>query len=400
MPIRVRLGGVEHDFDLGLPEHETELLGLLRKRPMDEVVAAYRKIQKTAASSEAVTAGHLRAVLRRITMQSEDRGFVPRDNEVYRDCLRYVRLDPENILTDEPLRPLKEEVDIRPIVQPYDDIDPEVQRTFEERFKGFAIETLQAIDSSLGNASLRARPNEALQYATILPRLWLYDLTCAWGLDLRPDITQHLGRKATPDEYRDQYIPLARKAEAAARAAMEADPPEQHQTEAKTRKARKRYADDDYFHQQKLIRLYRERITAQITAAEAMVASARTRRQLAETTRRNHVFQDEHEAAELALDRLRKKLKAFEAAPYDTIISAPKLDFLPATVTEEHVAPPRSQKHLYSEAAGYRPRDKAREMFEDLLLGEFKPPSRPAKSSEPTAVTAPARRPAPVRELE
>jgi hypothetical protein len=393
-----RLGTSDpRSFDLSLPEHEKDLLKALNQEPMPLVVDVYKRIQHLARSQPKPARDKLRNFLGSITTESRKRAFFPADNEVDFECLRYVRLDPWNIMTDEPLQPIGDEVDIRPIVQPLYGVQADIRRTFAHRLKGFVVETLRAIDTSLGKASQRAISQEELRYAIINTRLWLYDLTYQWNLDLRPDITETLdGRRATTSEYRD-FISLARKAEAAVKPALEPEAPAATQPD---RLLRQRYADYPMPRGLTLIRFYRERITDQVKAAEERLSGARMRLPVAGTSQISSIALEEVEQAAIELERLRRKKHAFERDEHGTIRSATALDFLPAIITEQHVAPRRGDKFLYSAAAGFRPRDRAREMLEDRLLGILKLPLPVSKTPEAPSMVAAPRPTVASREIE
>jgi len=395
MPFKLQTSDL-HSFDLSLPEQRNQLLKALANQPMPQVVDAYARIRQLATSQPKAARDQLHNFLGSITTESRKRAFLPAKNKADRECLRYVRLDPWNIMNDEPLQYRDDEIDVRPIVQPLYHVDPGIRRTFADRMKGFVIETLRAIDDSLGKASLRAIDNEELRYAIINTRLWFYDLTHAWRLDLRPDMTIGLGgQRPTPEQYRD-YIASARKAEAAAKPAMEPDAPEAHQPE---RPIRKRPADCHILHDLDLIRFYRERITDQVRAAEERLSGARMRLPVAGTPHISSIALEEVELAALELERLRRKKHAFEKDEHGTIRSAQAIDFLPASITEQDVAPRRSDKFLYLEAAGYRPPDRAQKMLEDQLLGTLTLPSRAPKTASAPPAPATRRRAMTQREI-
>ncbi len=388
LPFKAILAGRGQDFDLSLPQDVEQMMTTLGSEPMPTVVSVYRTIQATAKSSEAVVAGHLRAILKEITIQSRERGFVPRDEEIYRDLLRRVRPDPQNIMANKPLKSGPKEVDIRPLVEPLYESQPRVRKAFESKLKGFVIEALRAIDDSLAAAVGRAGRDDDLRYPIINKRLWLYDLTYRWKLDLRPDITQELGRQATPNEYRD-WITLAREAEAADMPEIEWDPPERSPARAR---APKHYYDSHLMRETELIGHYDRRITAQIASAEAAILAAKARPQAVAFGGPPSADTDEA-ALELHLELLRRKRAAFEKDRYGTIRSAPALDFLPATFTEEDVAAPRSHKFRYLLSTGFRAPDRATQFLEDLILGQLIHPtislpgeaaiSHPARQSTP-----------------
>ncbi|QEX20228.1 hypothetical protein FRZ61_01440 [Hypericibacter adhaerens] len=364
LPYRTYFAGQDRSFDLSLPGDEVELLDALSNEPMKRVVEVYGDLQRTAANADPATAGHLRGLLRRITTQSQDRGFLPRENRVYAECLHYTRLDPHNIIHDEALRKHKDEVDIAPMVEPLYDVKPDVRRNLAAKLKGFVIEALRNIDGSLGNASVRARHDEALQFAIINTRAWLYDVTYAWGLDLHPDVSRALGRRAMPDEYRDQYLSLARKAEKAA--GLQPAPPAP-EAQPQTVIRRPIYPHFDYHKERLLTELYRTRLVAQVAEAAKMFDDAMIRRNFAEycSGGRSAVHRDEEEAAQLRLDGLKRKLAAFEADPARTIRVARPLDFLPASVTEKDVVGP---KVFYApRVTGFQSPDKATQMLEAIL---------------------------------
>jgi hypothetical protein len=364
LPYRKHLAGQDRSFDLSLPEDEVELLDALSKEPMKRVVEVYGDLQRAAAAADSGAAGHLRGLLGRITTHSQNRGFLPREDRVYAECLHYTRLDPRNIIHDDALRRHKGEVDIAPMVEPLYDVQPDVRRNLAAKLKGFVIETLRNIDGSLGNASIRARHDEALQFAIINTRTWLYDLTYAWGLDIHPDITRELGRRATPDEYRDQYLPLARKAEKAA--GLQSDPPAP-EAQPRTVILRPVYPHFEYHKERLLTELYRTRLVAQVAEAAKMFDDAMIRRNFAEycSGGRSTVHRDEEEAAQLRLDGLKRKLAAFEADPARTTHAARPLDFLPASVTEKDVAGPKV--FHAPDVTGFRSPDKAAQMLEAIL---------------------------------
>lgn len=397
LPYRTHLAGQGRSFDLSLPEDEVELLDALSKEPMKRVVEVYGDLQRAAAAADSGAAGHLRGLLGRITMQSQDHGFLPREDRVYAECLHYTRLDPHNIIHDDALRRRKGEVDIAPMVEPLYDVQPDVRRNLAAKLKGFVIEALRTIDSSLGNASIRAKDNEELQFAIINTRTWLYDLTYAWGLDLHPEVTRELGRRATPEEYRDQYLPLARKAEKAA--GLDRDPPAP-KARSQTVILHPVYPFFEYHKERLLTELYRARLAAQIAEAAKMSDNAMTRRSFAELCSggRSAVLRDEEEAAQLRLDGLKRKRAAFEADPARTIRAARPLDFLPADVTEKDVAGPKA--FCAPAVTGFQSPDKATRMLEAILRERLwvivrqpqqkqpeQQPSRPAptKQSDRTA---------------
>lgn len=364
LPYRAHLAGQDRSFDLSLPEGEVELLDALSKEPMKRVVEVYGELQRTAATADPGAAGHVRGLLGRIAMQSQDRAFLPRENRIYAECLHYTRLDPHNIIHDDALRRRKGEVDIGPMVEPLYDVQPAVRRNLAAKLKGFVIEALRTIDVSLGNASIRARHDEELQFAIINTRTWFYDLIYAWGLDLHPEVTRVLGRRATPDEYRDQYLPLARKAERAA--GLE---PERPAREAKSQTVilHPVYPHFEYHKERLLTELYRTRLAAQIAEAAKTSDNAMMRRSFAELCSggRSAVHRDEEVGAQLRLDGLKRKLAAFEADPARTIRAASPLDFLPADVTEKDVAGPKA---FYAPAVtGFQSPDKATRMLEAIL---------------------------------
>lgn len=364
LPYRTHLAGLDRSFDLSLPEDEVELLDALSMEPMERVVEVYGDLQRAAAAASPDAAGHLRGLLGRITTHSQNRGFLPREDRVYAECLHYTRLDPRNIIHDDALRRRKGEVDIAPMVEPLYDVQPDVRRNLAAKLKVFVIETLRNIDGSLGNASIRARHDEALQFAIINTRTWLYDLTYAWGLDLHPDVTRMLGRRATPDEYRDQYLPLARKAEKAAGRKLDSPAP---RAQPQTVILHPVYPHFDYHKERLLTELYRTRLTAQVAEAMKAFDDAVIGRNFAEycSGGRSAVHRDEEAAAQLRLDGLKRKLAAFEADPARTIRAARPLDFLPANVTEKDVAGPKV--FCAPHVTGFRSPDKATQMLEAIL---------------------------------
>ena len=364
LPYRTRLAGQDRSFDLSLPEDEVDLLDALSKEPMKRVVEIYGDLQRAAATADSGAAGHLRGLLGRVTMQSQNRAFLPREDRIYAECLHYTRLDPRNIIHHDALRRRKGEVDIAPMVQPLYDVQQDVRRNLGAKLKGFVIEALRTIDISLGNASIRAKDDEELQFAIINTRSWFYDLIYDLGLDLHPEVTRELGRRATPEEYRDQYLTLARKAEKAA--GLEPQPPAP-ESQSQTVILQRVYPHFDYHKERLLTELYRTRLVAQVAEATKAFDDAMMGRNFAEycSGGRSTLHRDKEAAAQLRLAALKRKLAAFEADPARTIRAASPLDFLPANVTEREVAGPKV--FCAPDVTGFRSPDKAARMLEAIL---------------------------------
>lgn len=357
LPYRVKLAGQERSFDLSLRQDESELLDALSTEPMPRVFEIYHQIQRSKPKDKAA-AKHVEGLLGRITGRSLLRGLRPRERKVDQDCLWAGRLDLHNVPDGEPIRPWKDEVDTRPMLQPLYDIRPDVQHHLESRLKALDIEALRNVDDSLGKVAQRCLHDEELRYSVIIQRLWLYDLAYEWDLDLRPDIAQELGRRATPDEYRDQYIPLARKAEKAALLARDGHAGR----ETIEQPAKRRFFADSFFIlDQDRRRLYRQRLTDQIKAAEAEYKDATTNLTLMD--RSNPKFTEDQLIAKARLEQLYRKLEAFEADEHGTIRAAKLIDFMPAN---ENVRPDKMLKRL-----------------KELLFGTGPAPQADARASLP-----------------
>jgi Ti-type conjugative transfer relaxase TraA len=356
LPYRVKLAGQERTFDLSVRQDESELLDALSAEPMPRVFEIYHQIQQSKPKDKAA-AKYVEGLLGRITGRSLLRGLRPRERKIDQDFLWDGRLDLHNVPDGEPIRPWKDEVDTRPMLQPLYDIRPDVQFHLESRLKALDIEALRCLDDSLGKVAARSRHDEELLYSIIIQRLWLYDLAYEWGRDLRPDITNELKRRATPDEYRDQYIPLARKAEKAALLARDGhDGRETIEQPAK----RRFFADSFFIMDQARSRLYRQRLTDQIKAKEDEYQHATN---LALMDRSNPKFTEDQLIAKAHLDQLYRKLEAFEADKDSAIRTAKLIDFMPPN---ENVRPDKMLKRL-----------------KELLFGTGPAPQADARASLP-----------------
>lgn len=214
VPYRARLAGAERRFDLSLEEDRNDLLALLAGEPMGQVVQVYDEIRRIRPADKA-TADQLANFRGRITSASRRRGFLPRENKIDRDCLKYCRLDTDNMLDAPSLVPRRGEVDIRPMLMPLLSFNAEAARNLRTRLKNLCIEALRAVDYSLGEASRRSAPDAELQFPCINARRFLYGWTYRWGKALHPDWPD--GQPPTPFGYRSRYLLLAQEAAKATR---------------------------------------------------------------------------------------------------------------------------------------------------------------------------------------
>jgi hypothetical protein len=316
LPYRTHLAGQDRSFDLSLPEDVVELLDALSKEPMKRVVEIYGDLQRAAATADSGAAGHLRGLLGRITMQSQDRGFLPREDRVYAECLHYTRLDPRNIIHDDALRRHKGEVDIAPMVEPLYDVQPAVRRN------------LRMGPGSSPRRHPRAGPAcHAGGVSRSIPS------ACPQGREGGRTRTRSAGaRGAVADGDFPACVPHF-----------------------------------DYHKERLLTELYRTRLVAQVAEAAKAFDDAMMGRNFAEycSGGRSALHRDEEAAAQLRLAALKRKLAAFEADPARTIRAASPLDFLPASVTERDVAGPKV--FCAPDVTGFRSPDKAAQMLEAIL---------------------------------
>lgn len=328
------------NYDLNLSADRDSLLKALQTEKMPVVVQIYDAIRRMGRDRN-----DARDVLEKlrgsITHDAKTRGFLPKDDKIWAECLCYFRFDPLDILPDPELSPGRGEVDIRSAVQPLLGDKPAVWRLLRERLRMLVPEALRNVYASLLEASARAAGNKKgdLQLTVINSAVFVYDTAYDLGVDLLPDDTQHRGHIATPEEFRRDILPMSRKAQNAGRPnfGVEEEPLETTSSAAP--------GEDEWpMSNSMTFDLYDEfrrhafgrRLDGLIKNQEEKITALTG---LSPQSFLQHYAVDESLDLEFAeLQALQDRRKAFQVAPALLLERAQLIDFLPALVTEQDLA--------------------------------------------------------------
>lgn len=373
IPFVLELSEGAREFDLSRAEDRSALRAHLFTEPMTRVVAAYAQL-RALEGRHSEARNDLQGLRASLTWDGKTRGFLPKENRLWAECLHHTRNDPWNILGDPELARENDGVDIRCLVQDLYGVDQQVSATLEKRLTQLVPECWRAIDHALSLATGRALNafNEHLQLAIVNTRAWLYKLAYRIGIDLHPDLTREYGRMVTPDEYCDQYLVLARKAERAAGAPdLDLADPQPRSPEFPSPKvasvthpapemallARRSRAQEerDAF----LRYCFDRRLTMQIAGIRDALVELENRNPT--SFLQEHALHDERKRHLEKLGTLQDRLEAFRKAPDLILQRARAIDYLPPDVTDEELSRNRGKSHNSDGP------DAATRMLEDML---------------------------------